>query len=322
MNLVCVVVLLVLSGIGVASLALAAVRDSVLDRVRGYAPAARVRWLLALLALPSSAGVLAVVIGFGPCLGNLIAGLPDTCQSHGGPDFFFCLRMQMHDVPVAWMAAGAMAVLVGPRLVAGGRVIFRARAAVTQLERLGSYDAERDIWLVPGGFAIVSGWPRSRIYVGQTLEQRFSHDTFRTLLAHERAHRQRRDLDIKLLARGFALCLLGFLRQPLLDELDLAIEQACDALAAEEVRDPLVVAQSLIEVAGNGTLPDGLRLAFCASKDHLEARVRALCDPSWVPSARAAKAFLAVGLCVVVTCIAFDPHLHDLTEAMFERILG
>jgi hypothetical protein len=130
-------------------------------------------------------------------------------------------------------------------------------------------------------------------------------------------------MGIHLAAQMLGLCLPGFIRAPLLGELDLAIEQACDAIAAAEVCDPLAVARSLLDAARRGLgSGDGLSLAFCAVKDHLEARIRALCEPCWLPSRRPAAALVVVAMMVLGACITFDPHLHNLSEALFGRLLG
>jgi beta-lactamase regulating signal transducer with metallopeptidase domain len=229
----------------------------------------------------------------------------------------------MQDVPAAWLAAGALAAILGRRLFEHARASLRARAALGQLRGLGHYDHELQLWLVPGDLAIVAGWPRSEVYVGARLQRIFSPDTFAALLAHEQAHQRRGDMGIHLAAQMLGLCLPGFIRAPLLGELDLAIEQACDAIAAAEVCDPLAVARSLLDAARRGLgSGDGLSLAFCAVKDHLEARIRALCEPCWLPSRRPAAALVVVAMMVLGACITFDPHLHNLSEALFGRLLG
>ena len=321
MNLLCVIATLAATGMGLATLALWAAAHRLIHRIRRFHPSVRVWWLVATISFPSVGALLVALVGFGPCLRTLLIGSPDGCQSHGGPDFFFCLRRSMHDVPAAWLVAGAFAMFVGRRLVAVVRALLQTRVVLGQLRRLGRYDQERNAWLVPGRIAVVAGWPRSELYVGVDLERALFRESVAALLAHERAHQRRKDLHIKLVAQVLSSCLPSTMRRVLLDELDLATEQACDAVAAEEVRDPLVVARSLLDTAREAE-SDLLALAFCATEGHLEARVRALCEPTWASSLRPAVALTALGTAVVLGCITFDANLHDVTEALFERFLG
>lgn len=312
-----------MAGAASACVLLRAALGRIIGPMRRFAPAARVRWALGLLAAPAGFGALAALVAFGPCLHTLVLGMPDACQSHGGPDFFFCLRMPMHNTPVAWAIGLVAGAWVTSRLVVGAQALVRTRSALDHLRRLGTFDAKRGFWLVPGDIAIVAGFPRAQVYVGERLETSVSAVTFDAVIAHERAHQRRRDLRTKLAARAVSLCLPTNLRAALLGELDLAMEQACDAIAADEIGDALTVAGSLLElVRAAATMPEGFALAFSAPFDHLEARVRALCAPDWSPSGRAASGCVALGAMVVIGCVAFDLPLHDMTEALFERLLG
>lgn len=107
----------------------------------------------------------------------------------------------------------------------------------------------------------------------------------------------------------------------LLSELDLSIEQACDEIVATSTQDPLVVAHSLLDVASLDAPAMPFALAF-AAEDHLEARVRALCEPSWRSSRRAFATATLSGLALLAFCLAFDPVLHDASEAVFELLVG
>ncbi len=323
MNLLSVVLVVAMAGAAAACVLLRAALGRVVAPLRRVAPGPRVRWALALLAAPSGVGALGALVAFGPCLRTLLLGMSDACRSHGGPEFFFCLRMPMHDTPVAWAAGLVVVAWVVSRLAMGTHALVRTRSALGRLRRLGTFDAERGFWLVPGDIAIVAGFPRAQVYVGERLESCVSSATFNAVIAHERAHQRRRDLRTKLVARAVSLCLPTSLRTALLGELDLAMEQACDAIAADEIGDALTVAGSLLElVRAAATMPEGFALAFSAPLDHLEARVRALCAPEWSPSGRAASACFALCAMTIVGCVAFDLPLHDMTESLFERLLG
>ena len=114
MNLLCVMAALTAMGVGVATVALWATIRPVLQRLRGFLPSVRVWWLFAIMSFPLLSALLLALVGFGPCLRTMLSGFPDECQSHGGPDFFFCLRRSMHDVPAAWLIAGGWLAMSEP----------------------------------------------------------------------------------------------------------------------------------------------------------------------------------------------------------------
>jgi len=71
----------------------------------------------------------------------------------------------------------------------------------------------------------------------------------RVIVAHERAHARRRDGMIQFVAHLASLLHCPWVRWPLLADLSLACEQACDQEAAREVGDPLRVAETLVALA-------------------------------------------------------------------------
>ena len=322
MNLLAVMVLLGACGALATSLLLELVHRPTLARLRRTAPAERLRWLLALIAAPAVSGVVAVLLAFGPCLHHLLLGLADGCRDHGGPEFFLCLRIPMHDLPSAWLMLSVIVAIAARRLTLGVLAGLRAGRMLRTLRQLGRYDHARDLWLVPGDLAVVSGWPASHIYVGERLERRASSDTLRVVVAHERAHVRHHDVSLNLLARALGLCLTPHLREHLHSELSLAMEQACDAAAAVELRDPLVVAQCLLELSKLSQLEPGLGIACAPAAGHLEARIRALCEPTWASSRGVGVVVGVLVLTLAAVCLAFDFPLHELVEAAFGRLLS
>ena len=317
-------VLLVLFALGalIGSFALRVLEPVLVPRIRGFAPAVRVRWLNALMALPLASGVIGVAVAFGPCLHNLALGLADGCHDHGGPEFFFCLRTPTHDVPLAWLLAAALLLAVARRAWRASRSLVRTHRALALLKRVSRWDGARGLWVVPGRLAMVAGFPEADIFLGEDLDGQVAPATLRIVLAHERAHKERRDLLTKLVARAISTCFFdAALSERLLEELDLAMEQACDAAAAEVMKDPVLVARSLVDLARANEPPPEWAFGF-GPANHLEARVRALCEPRW----RSSRATLGAGIVVTVSllaaCVALDSGLHDLAEAAFGSLLG
>lgn len=170
MNLIdvsAVATLLFALGAGAGALVQRVMVPIVAPGLRTFAPSVRTRWLVALLATPSAFSILALLVPFGPCLRNLLLGLPDGCRGHGGPQFFFCLRTPMGNVPVAWALAAALLILATRRLTVGLGTVIRAERALAMLRSVGRWDGSRGAWLVPGALAMVAGFPRARVYLGE-----------------------------------------------------------------------------------------------------------------------------------------------------------
>lgn len=91
------------------------------------------------------------------------------------------------------------------------------------------------------------GWWRPRVYVSKGLLAGCSVEELAVILAHEQAHRRRRDNLRLLLGRVFSLVLLPAWRRPVLHDLHLLCEQSCDFAAAKHYGS-LSVAQTLVQV--------------------------------------------------------------------------
>ncbi len=91
------------------------------------------------------------------------------------------------------------------------------------------------------------GWWRPRVYVSQGLLAGCSGDELSVILAHEQAHRRRRDNLRLLLGRVFCLVLPGAWRHRVINDLHLLCEQACDFAAARQYGS-VSVAHTLVQV--------------------------------------------------------------------------
>lgn len=321
-NVVAVVVLLGASGALAGSLVLRLLEPLLVPRMRQFVPEVRVRWLAALTSLPLCAGAIAVAISFGPCLQTFALGLPDACLTHAEPGFFFCLRTPMPNQPLAWLLASAVLLFPALRTLRTSVSFVRAQRAIRLLKQVSRWDAAQGVWVAPGAVAMVAGFPRAEIFVGEQICESVSVDTLGAIVAHEQAHKKRQDIWTKLITRSLSSCFFGHgLRARWLDELDLAIEQACDAAAANELKDPVLVARSLVDLVGVNSYPADWACAF-GSADHLEARVRALCEPQWQSSRTVLGASLVLAASLLAVCTLFDPALHELSEAAFGHLFG
>jgi hypothetical protein len=91
------------------------------------------------------------------------------------------------------------------------------------------------------------GWWRPRVFVSQGLLGGCSANELAIILAHEEAHRRRRDNLRLLLGRVFCAVLPRRWRRAVVHDLHLLCEQACDFAAADRYGS-LSVAQTLVQV--------------------------------------------------------------------------
>lgn len=281
-------------------------------------PRARVRWLLGLLTAPLALGGVVLALAAAPCFAELVLSGRD-CTSHGELVCLFCL---LHPAQTSIFTQLAAVLLVLPLVVRGVQVSVaasRLRRALRSLRTVARHDRARDVWSMPGSAAFSAGWSHGEVFVGEALEHSLDPSALDAVTAHEHAHVRRRDLVLKGLARILAGVHLPGAAQPFVEALDLALEQACDIEASEAVHDPLIVAQALLDVTRLQHTHASETLAPCGS-GVLEARVEALCNPSWVPSR---AALLAVGLASLATlavgCVATQ-QVHHAADVMFAAL--
>jgi beta-lactamase regulating signal transducer with metallopeptidase domain len=244
----------------------------------------------------------------------------DHCQSHSH-HLHLCL---VHSEPRLWLVMAGAAWLAWLS-VRWAYWAFRVRTMTTELaalEALGSseFHIGRQVVTVPGAPWIchaVGAW-RSRIIVSASLRTCLDSDEFVAALAHERAHLERRDPLTRLLLSASGVFGLGWPFRAFLEAYIIAAEEACDALAANAVSDPGLVARALVKVASlrPNALPRGAEVpAF--GEIHLERRVRVLLDNSGsIAGARghALRAGLVVCAALTLVIAGASPSIHHAVE--------
>lgn len=124
--------------------------------------------------------------------------------------------------------------------------------------------------------AFTAGWIRPLIYVSGELDSALSVDQLAAIVAHEDAHRRRRD-PLRLSLLRFLACVLFYL--PALRRLadDMADEAEIDAddEAACRCVEPLVLASAIVDLASYPGLPATAAVGF-QRPELLERRVRRL----------------------------------------------
>ena len=128
---------------------------------------------------------------------------------------------------------------------------WRTRCLLNALATVSHYDGQRGIRVMDcaAPLALAAGLSRPEVYISSSLLASLPSNMLWVIVAHERAHVRRRDGLIQFVAHIVSLLHLPGTRRRLLADLSLACEQACDQEAAQEVGDPLRVAETLLTLA-------------------------------------------------------------------------
>lgn len=271
-------------------------------RLRFVEPAQASLLLLAWLALPPLAALLACAVLYSPDIAQwLVAG-----HCHAGD----CARHGPHAalsvIPAAILAACTIYSMGGCLL----RQWLPARRWYRQLRLLGS-DRGAFVSLdaaTPAAFTL--GWLRPTIFISTGMQAACSAQDLDCILLHESAHRQRRDNLRLLFARLLTAPLPRRWSARILDDLRLSCEKACDERAAAATsRDS--VAAALLHVAKiQQQLPPPASLAFVGGST--EQRIVALLAKPQAPLPNE-LVFAAVSVTVLIVLALINP-LHWAIE--------
>jgi len=282
------------------------------DRVSLALPGSRrVHFWMALAALPGALALFTVGVSFLPALG---IG-HDHCLTHGPHHPHLCPH-HLAEVPGAVLVVLALALAVrGGYLMADFvRSVRLGYATSRALSEASEVSGDVCVFGSSQPNAFVLGTFRSRIHASRGLMALGNH-VAGAALAHERAHVRHRHLMWRMLCTLFAAAHLPPVATAIRERLALCQEMLADSEAAQELGDPLRVAESLVALARLGRA-SAAGLSF--THGDLGARVRALLHPTqprgpwvgWLLVSVALALFSLVGLC-------HDPVHHGL-----ETILG
>ncbi|WP_020209584.1 M56 family metallopeptidase [Gilvimarinus chinensis] len=168
-------------------------------------------------------------------------------------------------------------------------------------------------WVLPTTTPTVFtlGFWRCKLVASQGLLTALPSAALEIIADHERAHRQRGDNLRTLIARVALLPLLPLCR-PLLEDLDLNHEKACD-LAACHNAEPTQVAQTIIDVARLQQKVQAPNNASFFAHSHTQARVKALLSSVPARGRRIAPITAVCLTSLAVFSLSLDP-LHHLLE--------
>jgi len=289
-----------------------------------FEPASRARLLGFVALVPMLAASAIAMMGLVPTLLYDVGIVPDLCLDRQASDHLSC---PMHPYTVG-IGSVALLLALAAGLVALGAVAYaaaqllRARRVLARLDALSEPEYTGVVRVVRSAcpVALSTTWPRERIYVSRSVLEVLDDTELDGLILHERAHLERRD-SMRLLVARLATCtLLPRARRRLLQALELAVEQACDQVAARRV-GPVAVASALLKFSRAAALPGAPRVPMVSAYDgaDIARRVQALvaADGSAVPAPR-----LRVTRWWVVVLIPACWLLHELGEFVLRPLVG
>lgn len=221
--------------------------------LHAVAPPDRANVLVVWSAAPILAGILLTVVCFVPSLRAVGFGDGgDHCLGHDDHHVHLCLLHPPHAPggDLGWFLIALLGAAGILRLVRYARRRGKSRRALAALLDSADADASREVlWVAsPSPLALVAGFMKPRVIVADVLRDRLSPAFVDAIIAHEFAHRRRRDVWRLAIASVLASSHLPPIRRRLLRDLTLACEQAADGEAAVKVGDPLPVAEAILAV--------------------------------------------------------------------------
>lgn len=211
-----------------------------------------------------------------------IWGGMDHCLTHGTGHHHLCLVHPPHIAhqSTMWGVGAFMLLLTALGAARHGRKLVAqwhtTRALLGWRKATHALGDDIQVIVLDEPLACVTGWFSSTIILSTGFLERCQATTLEVVLAHERAHIARRDTFWSTFDRAMALVCVPRLSTPLLRQLTLAQEQACDQRAAHAVGSRVAVAQALVEVASlSMTVPQGTHSIMSSV---LETRVHCLLE--------------------------------------------
>jgi Zn-dependent protease with chaperone function len=306
----------------VVAVAIALFYPLVRQRIGRVGPARRARLLTALCVAPLCVAVLQTGLFFLPGMLGVVWPEMDHCLSHaasGHAHLCFAHPPGSAGAWLGWVIVGAVTVVLGRPLVRDLARTWRSARLVRSLLGSATPAALDGVRVVDSPLPLAAATALgSDVLVSSALVSALSPDLLEAVVAHERAHIRRRDPWRRVAAMVLSAGQLPATRRALLDDLELASEQASDEEAALAIGHRVRVAQALLAVSrllGEGGAPTpATAIAFDGSS--IEARVASLLAPP-IPNGRTSTEVIWL-LAVLTLAIASADPGHHLTEHVID----
>ncbi len=302
-----------------------ALQGPLLRVLSNAAPAQRARLAWWMLVTPALAGTAYCFVTIAmPTLLHESASFTAACSDHAGSLWHLCTWHPSENGQSPWLW-GVLALLVVytaslvGRAVAGLWRIRQTLATVLRLSLRAKHSDDFDVLDIDQPLAVACGIGRGRVLLSRSLLESLDPLQLRVVLAHEKAHLAHRDVLFHLIAAALSSIQLPGTRRRLLRELELALEQRCDVVAAKVVGSSLTVAETIVAVERlfrrYATLRLPITMAFIS--DFVPERVQALLAPdqhreSWLGA--------MLGCLVIAFCVLSAGWLHHLTESLIAMV--
>lgn len=245
--------LIILLCIGSITVMVAAVLYPALARwLERLAPATRANFLLAWAMAPVWLSITSLLLVLSPSISHWLGFGVDHCYGHGHSGHL-CISHTpwvMGSI-FEWALLGGLAAVASAWLIAAIARWRRARATLISLSTLS-----RPAKAMPGlrvvssrrHFVFTLGLLRPRVFVTSALLDDIHPHELASVVAHEQAHQGRRDGLRLFLAETLGGWHVPAMRRRIFADLHLAIEQACDEVAASQLGDRLRVAETILRL--------------------------------------------------------------------------
>ena len=222
-------------------------------RLSRLPPATRANYLLLWATSPLWLGV--VILGFvlAPSIAHVLGLGEDHCHTHGH-HLHLCVvhsPLLIGSTHEQFMLGGLAAMILA--WVFGLTLRFhRGQSALRMLLALSTPSTDASPYHVVRSqrpFAVTAGLLRPKVILSSRLLEELHPIELGTVLSHELAHQCRRD-GLRLVAADiFARMHLPATHRFIREQFGLAIEQACDEIAAKQSGDRLQVAETILKLA-------------------------------------------------------------------------
>lgn len=302
--------------VAMSAIVVALVAPSVLRRARSLAPAVAVRRLRWLVAGPLLGGALLSMAAFSPSFAASVVDAHHHCDAHEGHPHLCVVHLPGDAGSAAlWLVLAASCVVVAVRLAPLVRGLRVARRLVSNLElEPTSHSAGTIVLPTSEPFCAAVGWAAPSIVVSRGFLRGMTSAHVEVAVAHESAHARRRDAWWTFAARASATLLPRAVAGPILAELDLATERACDEEAALATGDRIEVAEAIL--AGERLALRRVELLGASfGSTGTDVRIRALLADE-PPPPRGVSRWDLRAACVVVLVFASGGFLHHAAETI------
>lgn len=317
--------LLIISGLAflvLASLAVSAAVPLVVSRTSSWSPARRHRLLVAIGIAPVWLTLGAQFSVLLPTLLSPVWPALDHCLYHddGHPHLCFTHLAAHQGHWLGWVLIAAVCLALATRLGLDLKRVVTASGLVRRLIASAQANPALGAWVVPTAavWCLSVGVFRPRVVLTEGLIATIDPGEIGVILAHEDAHRRRRDTLVRLILRLFTLSLLPGPRRYLLTSLELTSEQACDEEAAAQVGDRVQVAATIVAMERRMSQTLTTRFAPLVAgfgSSSVVERVESMLAPPRhnAPGLSTASGF---SIALVVAMIASYEHMHHITESV------